>query len=99
MIGPSLAHRALDGAERVISVLERLAVKERVLFLTQSELTLLGDIHMRLEGEYSGKPSRVQQFWSRFFPVGVSMGATLVLVSAPIIQDIEFLDAGRTRAA
>jgi hypothetical protein len=27
------------------------------------------------------------------------MGATLVLESDPIIQDIEFLDAGRTRAA
>lgn len=99
VVNPDVRVRLVDGTERVYSISEGLAVKERVLFLTGSALSLLRDIHTRLEGEYLSKPSRVQQFWSRFFPVGVSMGATLVLQSDPIITDIEFLDAAGTRAA
>lgn len=69
------------------------------MFLPAAMLSLLGDIYVRLEGEYSGKPSQVQQLWSRFFPVGISMGATFVIESDPHIMNIEFLDTGRTRAA
>jgi tetratricopeptide (TPR) repeat protein len=99
VVNPDVRVRLVDGTERVYSISQGLAVKERVLFLPRSALSLLRAIHMRLEGENFVAPSRVRQFWSRFFPVGVSMGATLVLESDPHIRDIEFLDAGRTRAA
>jgi hypothetical protein len=99
LVNPDVRVKFFDGTTGVYSVAD-LAVSERVLFLTPSELSLLRDIHTRLEGEYlPGRPSPTRQFWSRFFPVGISMGATLVLEADPIITDIEFLDAGRTRAA
>jgi len=99
VVNPDVRVKLFDGSEVVHSITERLSVREQVLFLTGSELSLLRDIHARLGGEYAGQPSPVRELWDRFFPVGMSMGATLVLQSDPVIQDIEFLDAGRTRAA
>jgi hypothetical protein len=87
--------------------------RERVLFVTSEELDFFTSVINRLGGTKKRRPSAVMEtpnqpvgrsldilaFWNRFFPSRQGHWSGWVFETYPIIEQIEFLDAERTKAA
>lgn len=84
-----------------------------VLFLTDADRALLERLLTRLGGTNTRRPRYVMETpnqpigrvlgiaesWNRFFPVRPGHWAGWILLTYPIVGDVEFLDEERTRAA
>lgn len=112
VIRPDVAVKTPDGLTSTHVVYQRFAGMEKVLFLNADELTLLSRVISTLGGTGRRAPAQVMEtpnqpvgasvdivaMWTKYFPARQGHWGGWVLETYPIIHQIEFTNAERTKA-
>jgi tetratricopeptide (TPR) repeat protein len=113
LVNPDVLVRTADGANRRVTVRERLPGFDSVIFVDRPDLELLAATIIALGGTAQGTPVSVMQppnipigaaravidLWNRYFQLRPGHWGGWEFETYPLITRVEFLDAERTRAA
>ncbi len=113
IVNPILSVRFSSGAVTRVPVYEPFAAVQHTLFLDAARISLLSDLMVKLGGTRTREPVAIMEtpnqpvgrsveilaFWKMFFPARQGHWGGWVFDTYPIIGEIRFLDAERTKAA
>jgi hypothetical protein len=108
IVNPEIAVRLSDGRTRRLTVEHAIRDVEHLLFLNEEQQRMLNEIVAVVGGERSEQREGfdILGLWQRFFPAQRRLGGFRMgdrpraeLETHPVIAELEFLDAERTRAA
>ena len=110
---PDVRVKLHDGSDVRVEAASRLSARPGALLLNQEQiavferiLTGLGGTRLRAPQSVMETPNRpigavehIQKFWNRFFTMGPGHWGGWILQTFPIVTEVTFIDAARTRGA
>jgi hypothetical protein len=100
ILNPEVSVKLVDGSLTRESVYQPLRAARHVLFFDEEQQSILTGIIAKLESQPTTQPpgsNDILKLWGKFFPTDRSW-VGVELETSPIITDVEFLNAERTKA-
>jgi tetratricopeptide (TPR) repeat protein len=102
VISPDVRVKLHDDSVVRVEAASRLSAKPGALLLDEEQIAVLERILMGLGGTNRAPQSvleHIQKFWNRFFTMGPGHWGGWILQTFPIMTEVTFIDAQRTRGA
>ncbi len=110
---PDVRVKLHDGSDARVEAASRLSARPGALLLNEEQIAVLERILTQLGGtrrlapqavmETPNQPiggvEHIQKFWNRFFTMGPGHWGGWILQTFPIVTEVTFIDAARTRGA
>ncbi len=110
---PEVRVKLYDGADARVEAASRLAARPGALLLNEEQIAILEHILMGLGGtkrhvprsemetpnEPIGGVEHILKFWNRFFTIGPGHWGGWIVQTFPIVTEVTFIDAARTKGA
>jgi tetratricopeptide (TPR) repeat protein len=93
------ASRLCAGPGALLLDEEQIAVLQRILMGLGGTTRLPPQGAMRMPNQPSGGVEQIQKFWNRFFTMGPGHWGGWIFETFPIVSEVTFIDAARTRGA
>jgi hypothetical protein len=98
---PDVRVKVHDGSDVRVEAASRLSARPGAVLLYEEQIAVLERILTVLGGTKYRAPQTVNilKFWNRFFTMGPGHWGGWILQTFPIVTEVTFIDAARTRGA